>query len=117
MLIPQFLVSDLLESLYGKANKHLAISKMLEEIRCEYCYTSITKIASKWAQGCEAWIEDKGISNTSISPDLFILPEWDLEAEDATQKDLLPSSPQVEEMNELSPLWMFFEDNFCLPSH
>ena len=93
VLLPKHLVQELLESLHGKANKHPGISKMLIEIRQKYYYPGIAKIVKKWVQGCEICIKDKRIPNSSITPELLNLPEWDLGPEDAMQIDLLPNLP------------------------
>ena len=93
VLLPKHLVQDLLESLHGKANKHPGISRMLKEIRQKYYYPGIAKIVKKWVQGCETCIKDKRIPNSSITPELLNLPEWDLGPEDAMQIDLLPNLP------------------------
>ena len=92
-LLPKHLVTDLLQSLHGAANKHPGISKMLHEIPQKYYYPGIAKIVKKWVQGCEICIKDKRIQNTSITPELLNLPEWDLGPEDALQIDLLPNLP------------------------
>ena len=57
VLLPQHLVTELLESLHGKANKHPGVSKMLMEIRQKYYYPGIAKIVRKRVQGCEFCIE------------------------------------------------------------
>ena len=92
-LLPKHLVNDLLQSLDGAANKHPGISKMLQGIRQKYFYPGIAKIVKKWVRGCEICIKDKRIQNTSITPELLKLPEWDLGPEDALQIDLLPNLP------------------------
>ena len=91
VLLPKHLVQELLESLHGKADKHPGISKMLKDIRQKYYYPGIAKIVKKWVQGCETCIKDKRIPNSSITPELLNLPEWDLGPEDAMQIDLLPN--------------------------
>ena len=93
VLLPKHLVAELLESLHGKATKHPGISKMLIEIRQKYYYPGIAKIVKKWVQGCEICIKDKRIPNSTITPELLNLPEWDLGPEDAMQIDLLPNLP------------------------
>ena len=93
VLLPKHLVTELLESLHGKANKHPGISKMLIEIRQKYYYPGIAKIVKKWVKGCENCIKDKRIPNASITPELLNLPEWDLGPEDVMQIDLLPNLP------------------------
>ena len=93
VLLPKHLVSELLESLHGKDNKHPGISKMLIEIRQKYYYPGIAKLVKKGVQGCETCIKDKRIPNSSITPELPNLPEWDLGPEDAMQIDLLPNLP------------------------
>ena len=52
-LLPKHLVTELLQSLHGTANKHPGISKMLHEIRQKYYYPGIAKIVQKRVQGCE----------------------------------------------------------------
>ena len=52
-LLPKHLVTDLLQSLHGAANKHPGISKRLQEIRQKYYYPGIAKIVKKLVQGCE----------------------------------------------------------------
>ena len=47
VLLPKHLVSELLESLHGKANKHPGISKMLNEVRQKYYYPGIAKLVKK----------------------------------------------------------------------
>ena len=93
VLLPKHLLAELLDSLHGKATKHPGISKMLIEIRQKYYYPEIAKIVKKWVQGCEICIKDKRIPNSSITPELLNLPEWDLGPEDAMQIDLLPNLP------------------------
>ena len=51
--LPKDLVSELLQSLHGTANKHPGISKMLYEIRQKYYYPVIAIIVTKCVQGCE----------------------------------------------------------------
>ena len=51
VLLPKHLVSELLEPLHGKANRHPG--KMLLEIRCKYYYPGIAKLVGKRANGCE----------------------------------------------------------------
>ena len=93
MLLPKLLVTELLESLHGKSNRHPGIAKMLQEIRCKYFYPGISKLVRKWVNGCEICIKDKSISNELITPELLNLPESTLGLEDAMQRDLLPNLP------------------------
>ena len=65
---------------------------MLHEIRQKY-YPGIAKLVKKWVHGCEICIQDKRINNASITPELLILPEWDLSPEDALQIERLPNLP------------------------
>ena len=92
-LLPNYLVSELLQSLHGTANKHPGISMMLVEIRQKYYYPGIAKIVKKWVQACETCMKDKRTKNPSITKELNNLPEWDLGPEDALQIDLLPNLP------------------------
>ena len=66
---------------------------MLIENRQKYYYPGIAKSVKKWVQRCEFCINDKRIPNSSITPELLNLPEWDLGPEDAMQIDLLPNLP------------------------
>ena len=66
---------------------------MLIEIRQKNYYFGIAKIVKKWVQGCEVCIKHQKIPNSSITPQLLHLPEWDLGPEDAMQIDLLPNLP------------------------
>ena len=93
VLLPKHLVTELLQSLHGTANKHPGISKMLQRIRQKYYYPGVAIIVKKWVQGCEICIKDKRIANASKTPELQNLPEWDLGPEDALQIDLLPNLP------------------------
>ena len=74
VLLPKHLVTELLQSLHGTANKHPGISKMLHEIRQKYYYPGVAKIVKKWVQGCEICIQGcerqadrKRINNTRIT--------------------------------------------------
>ena len=58
-LLPKHLVTELLESLHGSANKLRGISKVLHEIRQKYYYPGIAQSVKKWVQGCEICIKDK----------------------------------------------------------
>ena len=102
VLLPKHLVQELLESLHGKANKHPGVSKMLIEVRQKYYYLGIAKIVEKWVQGCETCIKDKRIPNSSITPELLSLPEWDLGPEDAMQIDLPPNENIITAMDVFS---------------
>ena len=53
VVLPKHLVSELLESLNRKANRHLGFAKMLQEIRCNYYYPGIAKLVRRWVNGCE----------------------------------------------------------------
>ena len=66
---------------------------MLIEIRQKYYYPGIAIIVKKWLQGCEICIKDGRIPNSSITPELLNLPEWNVGPEDAMQIDLLPNLP------------------------
>ena len=69
-LIPKHLVTELLQSLHGTANKHPGISKMLHEIPQIYYYPGIAKNVKECVQGCETSIKDERIKNTSVTPEL-----------------------------------------------
>ena len=53
----------------------------------------MAKHVKKWVDGCEQCARDKSVPNTTITPELLNLPEWDLGPEDAMQIDLLPNLP------------------------
>ena len=93
VLLPNYLVPELFESLHGKDHKHPGISKMLIEICQKNYYPGIAEIVKKRVQGCEICIKDKRVPNFSITPELLNVPEWDLGPEDAMQIDLLPNLP------------------------
>ena len=93
ILLPKHLLKELLLAIHGTAHRHPGISKMLQEIRQKYCYPGIAKHVKKWVEGCETCARDKRVPNNTITPELLILPEWDLGPEDATQIDLLPNLP------------------------
>ena len=115
-LLPKHLVTELLQSLHGSANKHPGISKMLHEFRRKYYYPGIAKIVKKWVQGCEICIKDKRISNASITPELLNLPEWDLGPEDALQIDILPNlHPSGGYENVITALDVFSRYLFAYP--
>ena len=57
---------------------------------------ALQKLLEKWVQGCEICIKAKRIPNSSITPELLNLPEWDLGPEGALQIDLLPNLPPAE---------------------
>ena len=115
-LLPEHLVSELLQSLHGTANKHPGISKMLYEICQKYYYPGFAKIVNKWLQGCEICMKDKRIKNPSITPELLNLPEWDLGPEDALQIDLLPNRPPSGGYeNIITALDVFYRYLFAYP--
>ena len=93
LLLPQHLLRELLQSLHGTAHKHPGISKMLQEIRQRYYYSSMAKHVKKWVEGCEQCARDKRVPNATITSELLNLPDWDLGPEDAMQIDLLPNLP------------------------
>ena len=93
ILLPQHLLKELLQSFHGTAHKHPGISKMLQEIRQRYYYPSTAKHVKRWVDLCEHCARDKRVPNTTITPELFNLSEWDLGPEDAMQIDLLPNLP------------------------
>ena len=53
VILSKHLVTELLESLHGKANRHPVIAKMLHEIRCKNYYPGIAKLVRKWVYGCK----------------------------------------------------------------
>ena len=93
ILLPQHLLQELLQSLHGTAHKHPGISKKLQEIRQRYYYPSMANHVKKWVEGCEQCARDKQVPNTTTTPELLNLLEWDLGPEDAMQIDLLPNLP------------------------
>ena len=95
ILLPNYLVKELLQALHGTAHRHLGISKMLQETRQNYYYPGIANHVKKWVDGCETCAKDKRVPNMAITPELLNLPEWELGPEDAMQIDLLPNVTKV----------------------
>ena len=93
VLLPGQLFKVLLQSLHGTAGKHPGISKMMQEIRQKYYFPSIATYVRNWVRDCEICIQDKGINNTRITPELIHIPEWDFGPEYLMQSDLLPELP------------------------
>ena len=91
ILLLQYLLQELLQSLHGTAHKHPGISKMLQEIRRRFYYPSMAKHVKKWIEGCEQCARDNRVPNATITPELLNLPEWDLGPGDAMQIDLFPN--------------------------
>ena len=116
ILLPQDLLQELLQSLHGTTHKHPGISKMLQEIRQRYYYPSMVKHVKKWVQGCEQCARDKRVPNTTITPELLNLPEWDLGPEDVMQIDLLPYlHPSGGYKNVLTAIDVFSRYLFAYP--
>ena len=76
VLLPKHLMTELLESLHGKAKRHPDGAKMLQEIRSKFYYPEKAKLVHKWVNGCETCIKDKKLSNDQITPELLNLPKW-----------------------------------------
>ena len=93
VLLPGQLLKVLLQSLHGTAGEHPGISKMMQEIRQKYYFSSVATYVRNWVRDCEICIQDKRINNTQISPELNHIPKWDLGPEDFMQIDLLPELP------------------------
>ena len=87
VLLPGQLLKVLLQSLPGTAGKHPGISKMMQEIRQKYYFSSIATNDRNWIRDCEICIQDKRINNTRITPELIHIPDWDLRPEDLMQID------------------------------
>ena len=51
----------------------------------------MAKHVKKWVEGSETSAKDKRVPNTAITPELLILPEWDLGPKDAMQINRLPN--------------------------
>ena len=66
---------------------------MMQDNRRNYYFPSIAKYVKIWLRHCEAWKQDKRISNMKKEPELLKVPEWDLGLEDAMQIHLLPELP------------------------
>ena len=63
---------------------------MVQEIRQKGSFLSIATYVRNWVRDCEICIQDKRIKNTRSAPELFHIPERNLEPEDLMQIDLLP---------------------------
>ena len=68
-------VTESLQSLHVKANKHPGNSKISQEITQKIYYPGIAKTVKKWVQGREICIQEKRIKKVPITPELLILPE------------------------------------------
>ena len=66
---------------------------MMQEIRQKFYFPSIATYVRNWVRDCEICIQYKRINNTRITPELILIPEWDLGPEDLIQIDLLPELP------------------------
>ena len=93
ILLPKYLLKELLQAIHGTAHRHPGISKMLQEIRQRYYCPGMAKHGKKWAEGCETCARNKRVPNNTITPKLLNLLEWDLGPEDAMQIDVLPNLP------------------------
>ena len=71
---------------------HPGKSKMLQEIRRKQYYPSLRN-TSEMVEGCQRCAKNKGVPNATITPELLILPEWDLGHEVSMQIDVLPNLP------------------------
>ena len=65
----------------------------MQEIRRNYYFPSIAKHARAWLKQCETCIKDKRINNMKLRREIFNVPEWDMEPDDAVKIDLLPELP------------------------
>ena len=92
-LLPRHLLNELLHAINGTAQSHPGISEMLQEFRQTYYYPGKAKYVRRWVVGCESCAKNNRVPNNAITPELLILPEWDLGPEDAVQIDLLPNLP------------------------
>ena len=52
-LLPQHLFQKLLQSLHERVQRHLGLSKMLQDITQKFCYSSIATHVKKWVEGCQ----------------------------------------------------------------
>ena len=93
ILLPDQLMTPLLESLHGQAHKHPGITKMIQEFRQKYYYPGSSKIIKKWVETCEDCVKNKRIPTQQIRPEMLNAPEFDLGPEDALQIDVVPHLP------------------------
>ena len=93
ILLPKHLLKEILQAIHGTEHRHPGISKMLQKIRQKYYCPGMAKHVKKWVEVCETCAGDKRVPNNTITPELLILPEWNLGPEDAMQIDLLPNLP------------------------
>ena len=66
---------------------------MMQQIRREYYFPSITIYLRNWAQHRETWNKIKQIKNTKLKPELLKIREWEMGPEDTMQIDLIPELP------------------------
>ena len=111
----QHLLQELLQSFHGTAHKHAGISKIIQEIRPRYYYSSEAKHVKSWVEGCEQCAKDKRVPNATITPELLNLLEWDLGPEDPMQIDLLPNLSPSGYENVLTAIDVFSRYLFAFP--
>ena len=68
----------LLQSIHGRTDKQLGISKMMQEVRHNFYFPSITTHVRNWVREFEVCIQNKRINSTRITAELIRIPEWDL---------------------------------------
>ena len=91
--MPGQLLNVLQQSLHGTAGKHPGISKMMQEFRQMYYFSSMATHVRDWVPDCAICIQDKRINNSRITTETIHIPEWDLGPKDFLQIEFLPELP------------------------
>ena len=93
MLIPEHLITELLEAIHGQMGKHHGITKKIQERRLNYYYPGLAKKSRQWVLNYEDCIKYKRISNCQIRPKVINNTEHVLGPEDILEIDKLPNLP------------------------
>ena len=94
ILIPEYLITELLTAIHGQMGKHPGITKMIQECRSKYYYPGLAKRIKQWVMQCEDCIKYKRINNSQIRPKMINETEHVLGPEDILEIDILPNLPK-----------------------
>ena len=93
ILIPEHLITELLEAIHGQMGKHPGITKMIQECRSKYYYPGLAKRIRQWVMHCEDCIKYKRVNSSQIRPKMINNTEHVLGPEDILEIDILPNLP------------------------
>ena len=86
ILIPEHLITELLQTIHGQMGKHPGITKMILECRSKYYYPGLAKKIRQW-------VKYKRINNSQIRPKMINNTEHVSGPEDILEIDILPNLP------------------------